>query len=100
MKDARHLATLLDRGPFKGRVFIDLKGLDGQSDWLGELQRQVASSSVMVSVICPGWSEITDNEGRRRLENSNDFVRFELAQAFLRKVLVIPVLVDGAAPAT
>jgi len=40
LKDARHLATLLDHGALKGHIFIDLKGLDGSDDWLIELERQ------------------------------------------------------------
>ena len=96
MKDARHLATLLDRGSLKGRVYIDLKGLDGAPDWLHELERQVAASEVMISVICPGWVEVRDTDGRRRIDNDKDFVRFELAEAFRRNIPVVPVLVDTA----
>lgn len=96
LKDARHLATLLDRGPLRGRIFIDLKGLDGSPDWLHELERQVAASEAMISVICPEWVEVRDSDGRRRLDSDSDFVRFELAEAFRRGIPVIPVLVDGA----
>ena len=96
LKDARHLATLLDKGPFRGRIFIDLRGLDGSSDWLHELERQVAASEAMVSVICPGWAEVRDADGLRRIDSDHDFVRFELAEAFRRGIPVIPVLVDGA----
>ena len=96
LKDARHLATLLDKGPFRGRIFIDLKGLDGAPDWLHELERQVAASDAMISVICPGWADVCDADGKRRIDNDKDFVRFELAEAFRRNIPVIPVLVDGA----
>ena len=96
LKDARHLATLLDAGALKGHIFIDLKGLDGSDDWLIELERQVAASDVVLSLICPNWTDIRDPTGRRRIDDDNDFVRFELAEAFRRKIPVIPVLVDGA----
>ncbi len=96
LKDARHLATLLDTGPFRGRVFIDTKGLDGASDWLHELERQVAGSVAMISVICKDWIDIPADGGGRRIDLENDFVRFELAEAFRRSIPVIPVLVDGA----
>jgi formylglycine-generating enzyme required for sulfatase activity len=96
LPDARHLATLLERQFGRGRVFIDIKGLDEQPNWLAELQKQVAGSIAMVSVICPGWTEVKDDAGQRRLDSANDFVRFELAQAFMRGIPVVPVLVDGA----
>ena len=96
LKDARHLATLLDKGPFRGRIFIDTKGLDGSPDWLHELERQVAASEAMVAVICPDWVNVRDAGGRRRIDSDRDFVRFELAEAFRRGIPVIPVLVDGA----
>jgi hypothetical protein len=96
LKDARHLASLLDRGTLKGRIFIDLKGLDGAEDWLTELERQVAASDIVVSLICPDWTEIRDTTGKRRIDDDNDFVRFELAEAFRRRIPVVPVLVDGA----
>lgn len=96
LKDARHLASLLDRGALKGRIFIDTKGLDGAPDWLTELERQVASTDVMISLICKDWTEIRDAAGNRRIDDENDFVRFELAEAFRRKIPIVPVLVDGA----
>jgi len=96
LKDARHLAKLIDTGPFRGRIFIDLKGLDGAPDWLHELERQVASSDAMISIICRDWVEVRDGDGKRRIDNDKDFVRFELAEAFRRNIPVIPVLVDGA----
>ncbi|MEQ1613286.1 MAG: SUMF1/EgtB/PvdO family nonheme iron enzyme [Hyphomicrobiaceae bacterium] len=99
-KDARLLAKLLDttalKGAFKGRVFLDVHGLANARDWVFELERQVAASAIVLSVICPGWAEIVDAEGKRRLDNEEDFVRFELAEAFRRDIPVVPVLVDGA----
>jgi hypothetical protein len=80
----------------KGRIFIDTKGLDGAPDWLTELERQVANSDVMISLICKDWADIRDAAGNRRIDDENDFVRFELAEAFRRKIPIVPVLVDGA----
>ena len=39
-----------------------------------------------------------DEHGRRRLDDRNDFVALEITTALERRIRVIPILVDGAAP--
>ena len=39
---------------------------------------------------------MTDETGKRRLDDRDDFVRLEIEAALARNVRVIPVLVDGA----
>jgi len=41
------------------------------------------------------WLISSDEDGRRRLEKPDDFVRLEIATALKRGIRVIPVLVDG-----
>jgi hypothetical protein len=41
---------------------------------------------------------VADEEGRRRLDDPDDYVRFEVQTALMRGVRVIPVLVDNARP--
>jgi hypothetical protein len=47
-------------------------------------------------LIGPKWLTLADEEGRRRLDNPDDWIRFEIRTALKRRVRVIPVLVDGA----
>jgi hypothetical protein len=49
-----------------------------------------------VVVITPGWADVVDERGRRRLDNPEDFVRIEIETALRRDTWVIPVLVGGA----
>jgi hypothetical protein len=42
------------------------------------------------------WLTVTDEQGRRRLDDPDDFVRLELEAALTRQVRVIPILIDGA----
>jgi hypothetical protein len=51
---------------------------------------------VLLALIGDEWLTITDEHGRRRLDNPDDFVRLEIEAALVRKVRVIPILVDGA----
>ena len=44
------------------------------------------------------WATLADEQGRRRLDDPDDWVRFEIRAALERGVRVIPVLVDGVKP--
>jgi hypothetical protein len=56
----------------------------------------VGACDVLVAVIGKRWLSAADEEGRRRLDNPDDFVRVEVGTALKRGVRVIPVLVEGA----
>jgi formylglycine-generating enzyme required for sulfatase activity len=96
LAEAQHLASILARRFGKHRVFFDIHGIDGFSDWLRVLKEQVAGTAAMISVIGPGWLDARDKDGKRRLENPEDFVRFEIKEALSRDIPVLPVLLDGA----
>jgi formylglycine-generating enzyme required for sulfatase activity len=96
LKDAQLLATLLDK-PFGAKqIFLDVHGIDGGANWLHTIEQQVGSSDAMVALIEKGWADRRDEAGNRRLDNPDDFVRFEIAQALQRNIPVLPVLLDGA----
>lgn len=76
------------------RVFIALRGLESGSDWLHELQRQVQGAAVMLTLPPEGGAEVRDDEGRRRLDDPNDFVRFEIVTALKLGVDILPVALD------
>lgn len=101
--DAQHLATILEKEFGKRRVFIDVRGIDGFSNWMSVLQDQVAGSAAMLSLISPEWvampyppDDALSSTYARRLDNPQDFVRFEISQALTRNVPVLPVLLNGA----
>jgi formylglycine-generating enzyme required for sulfatase activity len=50
----------------------------------------------LLAIIGDDWLDVCDADGRRRLENANDFVRIEIEAALKRKIPVIPVLVENA----
>jgi hypothetical protein len=49
-----------------------------------------------VKLIGKAWVSSSDQEGKRRIDNPDDFVRLEIATALKRDIRVIPVLVNGA----
>jgi TIR domain len=80
------------------RVFMDLDSIEAGLDFAEVIREAVDSCTVLVALIGRQWATLTDEEGRRRLDNPDDYVRFEVQAALERGVRVIPVLVDGARP--
>ncbi len=77
-------------------VFMDVDTIEAGVDFVEVLQNAVQSCDVLVALIGRRWLNIKDVNGKRRLDNPEDFVRVEIAAALDRDIRVIPVLVDGA----
>jgi hypothetical protein len=77
-------------------VFMDLDSIEAGVDFAEAIESAVRSCAVLIVLIGRQWLAIADDEGRRRLDNPDDYVRFEIHAALERGVRVIPVLVDGA----
>jgi len=72
------------------QIFMDVDNLDPGVDFVKAIEESVGSCDVLIAVIGRRW--FSDEEGRRRLDNSEDFVRIEIATALKRGIRVIPVL--------
>ncbi len=79
-----------------GQVFKDVDSIELGDDFVEVITTAVGSCDVLLALIGDEWLTITDEYGRRRLDNPDDFVRLEIEAALARKVRVIPILVDGA----
>jgi tetratricopeptide (TPR) repeat protein len=77
------------------QIFIDVD-LEPGIDFVEAIVTSVGACDVLIAVIGKHWLLSADQEGKRRLENPEDFVRLEIATALKRNIRVIPVLVDGA----
>jgi hypothetical protein len=77
-------------------VFQDVDSIEPGDDFVEKINNAVESCAVLLALIGDGWLEMTDEEGQRRLDDPEDFVRLEIAAALERNVRVIPVLVGGA----
>jgi hypothetical protein len=95
-KDAKLLQRALQRSLGVKRVFLDTVGVEGGDHWLHTIERQVAASAAMVAIIGEGWVDALNEKGERRIDDPNDFVRFEIGRALARGIPVLPVLIDGA----
>jgi uncharacterized RDD family membrane protein YckC len=79
-----------------GQVFKDVDSIDLGDDFVEKITIAVGSCHVLLTLIGDQWLTMTDEDGRRRLDDPDDFVRVEIEAALARNVRVIPILVDGA----
>jgi hypothetical protein len=75
---------------------MDVSGIEPGRDFRKAIDASVSTCSVLLAMIGQDWLEMKDAQGRRRLDDENDFVRMELASALRRDIPVVPVLVRGA----
>jgi len=79
----------------KDAIFMDVDTIEAGLDFVEVLENAVQSCEVLVALIGKQWLNIKDEDGKRRLDNPQDFVRIEVATALKRGIRVIPVLIDG-----
>jgi hypothetical protein len=76
------------------QLFMDVEGgIKAGEDFVRVLEERVNACDVMLVLIGPKWLTVTDETGRRRLDNPEDFVRIEVESALRLGKRVIPVLV-------
>lgn len=97
---SRNLAEDLQEVFGEHMVFRDVQGIAPGADFEQRLRQTLGQSKVLLAVIGKHWLQ-RDAEGRRRIDEADDWVRVEIETALQRKgTLVIPVLVAGARPLT
>ncbi len=79
-----------------GEVFMDVDTIPIGRDFVEVINERIQLSDAVLVLIGPEWLSATDAAGRRRLDDTGDIVRIEVAHALKRKVNVIPVLVQRA----
>jgi formylglycine-generating enzyme required for sulfatase activity len=80
----------------RGRVFMDIDTIEPGVDFAHVIEKAVGSCDALIALIGKQWLNIHDENGRRRIDNPEDYVRLEIAAALRRDIRVIPVLVRGA----
>jgi tripartite-type tricarboxylate transporter receptor subunit TctC len=78
------------------RVFWDIDSIRPGDDFGSTIDDTLAQCCVIVTLIGTRWLDVTDDTGRRRLDDPSDFHRLELERALERQVRIIPALVGGA----
>jgi TIR domain len=76
-------------------VFLDCRSIPAGMDFVDELLRRVRTCSALLVVIGPHWLTLTNEVGRRRIDDPQDWLRREIVEALTHGLRVIPVLLDG-----
>jgi len=78
------------------RVFRDVSGIEYGENFETAIDSQLDESGAVVVVIGERWTTAANADGRRRLDDPNDYVSREIAVALRNGVAVVPVLIGGA----
>jgi hypothetical protein len=91
----QHLRESLGRLIGEDKIFRDVDSIPLGRNFETVIGEAIRSASACLVIIGPAWLAAT-HDGRRRLDDPEDFVRTEVELALKSGVEVIPVLVDGA----
>jgi TPR repeat protein len=80
----------------QNKVFLDDDKTNPGIDYAAVIESNAGPRDVLVVVIGKRWLSSADDQGGRRLDDPEDFVRLQTGIALKRGIAVIPVLVDGA----
>lgn len=78
------------------RVFRDVTNIDYGEDFENVIDEKVCQSGAMVVLIGEKWGTVTDDSGRRRLDDPADYVCREIVSALQSDIAVVPVLIGDA----
>lgn len=91
---AGRLADALEAEFGAGSVFRDVDDIRPGEDFVKAIEGHLRKVGAVLVMIGPRWLE--DQDGRKRLDDTNDFVRKEIEAALASDKPVIPLLVGGA----
>jgi hypothetical protein len=95
---AGHAGRLYDRLATQfgyEQVFLDVTDIAPGADFVARIHEVLGGCDAIVVLIGPGWLGVLP-DGRRRIDDEEDFVRLEITEALAQGVAIVPVLIAGA----
>ncbi|MFT3760668.1 TIR domain-containing protein [Thauera sp.] len=77
-------------------IFRDVDSIPAGIDFVRKVEESIRGARALVAIIGPQWLAAADRQGRRRLDQADDPVRFELETALGLGLPLVPVLVKQA----
>ncbi len=78
------------------QVFRDIDSIELGDNFEQVVRDALRAAAAVLVVIGPRWLELRGDDGARRIDDANDYVRREIELALGSEAIVIPVLVDSA----
>ena len=76
-------------------LFIDIDTIELGRDFVEVIEDTLETCEVVLTLIGRNWI-MPQDDGTRRIDNPNDYVRTEITKALSRNIRVIPIFLDGA----
>lgn len=93
---AGRVADSLMREFGEDRVFLDTSSIRPGKDFPKVIKDRIKATNIMLVIIGKRWLIAShDESGIRRLDDEEDYVRWEIALALDENLEIIPVLIDG-----
>ncbi|MEU1402400.1 TIR domain-containing protein [Streptomyces sp. NPDC005728] len=92
---ASHIETALRAEFGKEEVFRDRSDIEGGSYFPDQIAKNLRKCDILLAIMGAGWVSVTDEHGRRRLDDPKYWVRWEIERALEWGLVVLPVMVDG-----
>ncbi len=81
-------------------VFQDVDSILFGQDFREVIANAISGCKVMLAIVGDDWVTVVNHNGKRRLEDPNDYVRVEVSTALQQGIPLIPVLVENIAMPT
>ena len=94
---AGRLAADLVTGLPGVRIFRDVDAIPPGVNFDEYITQAIGSCEVFITLIGPHWLTLSDANGKRRLDDPEDFIRLEISTSLKRDIRIIPTLIGGAA---
>jgi hypothetical protein len=78
------------------QVFKDVDSIPMGVSFPMHIKQMLGKAAAVLVIIGPNWLHAQDEQGSRRLDDPNDYVRLEIEIAMRSPMPVIPVLVANA----
>lgn len=96
ISDSGRIHDYLEHHFGRKNVFMDVDSIPLGVNFREFLEQQMRSCRILIAIIGPNWLTAVDDEGKRKLDDPNDWVRLEIETALRREISIIPLLVSGA----
>ena len=79
----------------ENRVFRDIEDIEGGSEYAKDIEKQVSGADAVIVLIGSEWLSTSDVDGKRRIDNPEDWVAQEIIMAMNHGIRIFPVLIEG-----